>query len=46
VGKDFVLDDGGVLVDEDVFDCESGDLSEEYAAESVCDRGIDAGERE
>jgi hypothetical protein len=46
VGENFVLDDGGVLVNEDVFDCEGGDLGEEYAAECVCDRGIDACERE
>jgi hypothetical protein len=42
----FVLDDGGVLVDEDVFDGESRDLGEENAAEGVGNRGVNAGERE
>jgi hypothetical protein len=46
VGKHFVLDNGGVLVDEDVFDGKSGDLSEEDAAEGIGDGGVDASEGE
>jgi hypothetical protein len=46
VGEDLVLDDGGVVVDEDVFDGEGGDLGEKDAAESVCDGGVEAGEGE
>ena len=46
VGEDFVLDDRGVVVDEDVFDGEGGDFGEQDAAEGVCDRGVDAGEGE
>jgi hypothetical protein len=42
----FVLDNGGVLVDEDVFDSESRDLGKENAAEGVGNRGVNAGERE
>jgi hypothetical protein len=43
VGKYFVLDDGRVLVDEDVFDGKRGDLREEYATKSVGYRGINSG---
>jgi hypothetical protein len=46
VGEYFVLDDGRVLVDEDVFDGERGDLGEEDAAEGVGDGGVEAGEGE
>ena len=46
VREHFVLDYRGVLVDEDVFDGESGDFREKNAAEGVCDRGVYAGERE
>lgn len=42
----FVLDDGGVLVDVDVFDGERRDLGEEDAAEGVGDAGVDADEGE
>jgi hypothetical protein len=45
VGEHFVLDDGGVLVDEDIFDGEGGDFGEKDSAEGVCDRGVDAGKR-
>jgi hypothetical protein len=45
VGEHFVLDDGGVLVDEDIFDGEGGDFGEKDSAEGVCDRSVDAGER-
>jgi hypothetical protein len=37
VGEHFVLDDGRVLVDEDVFDGERRDFGEEDAAEGVGD---------
>ena len=46
VGEDLVLDDGGVVVDEDVFDGEGGDLGEQDAAEGVCDGCVEAGEGE
>jgi hypothetical protein len=46
VGEDLVLDDGGVVVDEDVFDGEGGDLGEQDAAEGICDGGVEAGEGE
>lgn len=41
MGEDFVLDDGGVVVDEDVFDGKGGDFGEEDAAEGICDGGVD-----
>ena len=44
MGKHFVLDDGRVLVDEDIFDGERGDFGKEDAAESVRYGGIEAGE--
>lgn len=43
--KDLVLNYGGVVVHEDIFNGNSGDLSEEYAAESISDRGVDADKR-
>lgn len=46
VGEDFVLDYGGVVVDEDVFDGEGGDFGEQDAAEGVGDGGVEAGEGE
>lgn len=46
MGEDFVLDYGGVVVHEDIFNGDSGDLSEKYASECVGDGGIDADERE
>lgn len=46
MGEHFVLDDGCVLGDEDIFDGEGGDFGEEDAAECVGDRGIDANEGE
>lgn len=44
--EDFVLDDGGVLVDEDVFDGEGGDFADEDAAEGVGDGGVYSSEGE
>jgi hypothetical protein len=44
MGKYFILDDGRILVDEDIFDCEGGDFSEQDSAKGVCDRGIKASE--
>jgi hypothetical protein len=46
VGQHFILDDGCVLVDENVFYGQRRDFREENAAEGVCDRGIDASEGE
>lgn len=46
VGEYLVLDDRGVLVDEDIFDGESGNLSEKNSSEGVCDCSVYAGERE
>jgi len=40
------LDDGCVLVDEDVFYGERRDFGEENAAEGVCDRSVDTSEGE
>jgi hypothetical protein len=40
VGEHFVLDDGRVHVDEDIFDGEGGDFGEEDAAEGVGYAGI------
>jgi hypothetical protein len=45
VTEDFVLDDGSVVVDKDVFYGQSGDFGEHDTAVCVCDRGIDADER-
>jgi hypothetical protein len=45
VGEYFVLDNGCVLVDEDVFDGKRGDLGEEDSAKGIRDRGVDACER-
>lgn len=44
--KDLILNDGGVVLDEDGFDGEGGNLGDENATESVCERGIDADEGE
>lgn len=41
MGEDFVLDDGGVVVDEDVFDGEGGDFGQKNAAEGVGEGGVD-----
>ena len=46
MGENFVLDDGGVIVDEDELDCEGGDLGEENTAEGVGKGGVDADEGE
>jgi hypothetical protein len=40
-----VLDDGSVVVDEDVFYGQSRDLGQHNTAVCVCDRGVDADER-
>ena len=42
MGKDFVLDDGGIVVDENKFDGEGRDLSEKDAAEGIGDRCVNA----
>lgn len=46
VGQDFVLDDRGVVIDEDGIDGEGGDLGDEDATEGVGYRGINADEGE
>jgi hypothetical protein len=46
VGEHFVLDNGGVLVDENVFNGQGRNFSEEDAAESIGDGGVDASKRE
>ena len=46
MGEDFVLDDGGVVVDEDEFDGERGDFGDEDAAEGISEGGVDADEGE
>lgn len=37
MGEDFILDDGGVVLDVDSLDGERGNFGEEDAAEGVCD---------
>lgn len=46
MGEDLVLNDRGVVVDEDVFDGKGGDFGKENAAKGVGDGGIDADKRE
>jgi hypothetical protein len=46
VGEHFVLDDGCILVDENVFYGERRDFREENAAKGVGDGGVDASEGE
>ena len=36
MGKDFVLDDGGIVMDEDKLNSKSGDFGKEDAAERIC----------
>jgi hypothetical protein len=45
VRQDFVLNHGGVILDEDVLDGEGGDLGDQDAPEGVGQRGVDADER-
>lgn len=42
MGEDFILDDGGVVVDVDEFNGEGGDFGEEDAAEGVGEGSVDA----
>ena len=46
VAENLVLDDGSVVVDKDVFYGQSRDFGQHDTAVCVCDRGIDADERE
>lgn len=46
MAEDLVLDDGGVVVYEDVFDGHSRNFGQHDTAVCVCDRGVDADERE
>ena len=46
VGEDFILDDGSVVVDKDVFNGKGGDFGNKDAAEGVCYRSVDANEGE
>jgi len=46
VAEDLVLDDGGVVVHEDIFDGYSRDFGQHDTTVCVCDRGVDADERE
>lgn len=45
MGEDFVLDDGGVVVDVDEFNGKGRDFCEEDTAEGVGEGGVDADER-
>lgn len=45
VGEHLILDDGCVVVDEDMFNRQRGDLGDENAAKGVCQRGVDADQR-
>lgn len=44
--EDLILDDGGVVVDKNVFDCKSGNLRHENPTESICDCCVKAHEGE
>lgn len=46
VGENLILDDRGVVPDEDVFDGEGGHVGDHDAAEGVGDGGVDADEGE
>lgn len=46
VGKHFVLDDGGVLEDEDVFDGEGGDFGDEDTAKGIGEGCVNTDEGE
>lgn len=46
VGEHLVLDDRGVVVDEDILNGQRGDLGDEDAAEGVGERGVEADEGE
>lgn len=46
MGKDFVLDDGGILVDEDILNGEGRYFGEQDSAEGVGDGGVDGDEGE
>jgi hypothetical protein len=46
VGEHFVLDDGGVLMEVDFLNRESGYFGEKDTAEGIGDGGVDANERE
>lgn len=46
MGKDFVCDDGGVVLNVNLFDGQGGNFGEEDATESVGYRGVDTDERE
>ena len=45
-GEHFVLDYGGIVVDEDVFDCEGGDFGDEDPAEGIGYGGVKGEEGE
>lgn len=44
--ENFILDDGGVVIDEDLFNCQCGELCEDDATEGVGYAGFGANERE
>lgn len=46
MGEDFILDDGSVVVDKDVFNGKGGDFGNKDAAEGICYRSVDANEGE
>ena len=46
LGEDLILHNRGIIVHEDVFDGDSGDLGEEDAPEGVGDGGVEADEGE
>ena len=46
MSEDFVLDNGGIVMYKDVFNCDSRNFGKENAAKSVCDGGVEADERE
>jgi len=46
VSKNFVLDNRGIVPDENILNGKCWDFSNEDAAERICDRGVDADEGE
>lgn len=44
--EDLVLDNGGIVMDKDIFNSDSRDFGKEDAAKSVRNGGVEADERE
>ena len=44
--EDFVLNDGRIIPDKDIFNSDGGNFGKENAAKSIRDGGVEADERE